>query len=122
MREDPAPAGGLEYDEISFVNADAAMHPPGAFDGDLAAIKTAALNGQLGTVDAQRQPFCAAPAMSSGYEDQFHKLAIEWGREKLRKWRDALDAPSLSLLDRRELEKDISYMERLVARLEKGAA
>jgi hypothetical protein len=52
---DPAPAGGLEYDEISFVNADAAVHPPGAFDSDLAAIKTAALNGQLGTVDARQR-------------------------------------------------------------------
>jgi hypothetical protein len=52
---DPAPASGLEYDEISFVNADAAAHPPGAFDGDLAAIKAAALNGQLGTVDARQR-------------------------------------------------------------------
>jgi hypothetical protein len=52
---DPAPAGGLEYDEITFLNADTAAHPPGAFDTDLAAIKTAALNGELGTVDARQR-------------------------------------------------------------------
>jgi hypothetical protein len=52
---DPAPAGGLEYDEISFLNPDAAAHPPGAFDGDLAAIKTAVLAGQLGTVDERQR-------------------------------------------------------------------
>jgi len=63
---DPAPAGGLEYDEIGFLNADLAAHPPGAFDGDLAAIKTAALNGQLGTVDA-RQRVGARPVVSAGY-------------------------------------------------------
>jgi hypothetical protein len=52
---DPAPAGGLEYDEISWINADPALHPPGGFQSDLTAIKTAALNGQLGTVDARRR-------------------------------------------------------------------
>jgi hypothetical protein len=50
-----ARAGGLEYDQIVFRTADVAAHPPGLFDADLAAIKTATLNGELGTVASRKR-------------------------------------------------------------------
>jgi hypothetical protein len=50
-----ARAGGLEYDQIVFRTADVAAHPPGSFDTDLAAIKTATLNGELGTVASRKR-------------------------------------------------------------------
>jgi hypothetical protein len=48
-------AGGLEYDQIAYRSADVAAHPPGSFDSDLAAIKTAVLNGELGTVASRKR-------------------------------------------------------------------
>ncbi len=48
-------AAGLEYDQIVFRTADVAAHPPGSFDTDLAAIKTATVNGELGTVASRKR-------------------------------------------------------------------
>jgi hypothetical protein len=46
----PTEAGGLQYDEIRYGDADGAAHPPGSFDTDLTAIQAAVLDGELGTV------------------------------------------------------------------------
>jgi len=48
-----ADATGLEYDQIRWVSADQASHPPGAFQSDLAAIKDALVNGELGSADSR---------------------------------------------------------------------
>jgi hypothetical protein len=48
-------ADGLEYDQIVFQSADAAVHPPGSFASDLAANESATLSGELGTADARKR-------------------------------------------------------------------
>jgi hypothetical protein len=47
---------GLEYDQIRWVSADpATSHVPGTFQSDLAAIKDALLNGELGSAEARKR-------------------------------------------------------------------
>jgi hypothetical protein len=48
-------ADGLEYDQIVFQSADAAVHPPGSFASDLAANESATLSGELGTADSRKR-------------------------------------------------------------------
>jgi hypothetical protein len=50
-----AEPSGLEYDQITWVSADPASHLPGSFQGDLAAIKVALLNGELGSADSRKR-------------------------------------------------------------------
>jgi hypothetical protein len=50
-----AEPSGLEYDQIRWNSADPASHPPGGFQTDLAAIKTALLNGELGSADSRKR-------------------------------------------------------------------
>jgi hypothetical protein len=46
---------GLEYDQITWVSAELTAHQPGSFQSDLAAIKAALLNGELGSADSRKR-------------------------------------------------------------------
>ena len=63
---------GLEYDQIVFHTPDVAAHPPGSFDSDLTAVKTASLNGELGTVASRKRML----EMTKIAQDPARKIAL----------------------------------------------
>ncbi len=57
----------------------------------------------------------------SSYQDDWPKLALEWGEEKLAGWHRELEAnPPPSAARQVELNKDISYMGHLLDRIRRG--